>query len=142
MSRTAEKERSTAETQIGLSLDLDGGESSAATGVGFLDHMLDQLARHGRLGLRVEAVRLADAHSRSPSVLVEQAEVFPHFQDAAGHHAIERSPHRRLRGGKVPFGEPARGDFSRRAGRPIRPPVGPLAFVLGRGGPGCFFQVL
>jgi len=56
MSRTAEKERSTAETRIGLSLDLDGGaDSSAATGVGFLDHMLDLLARHGRLGLRVEA---------------------------------------------------------------------------------------
>jgi len=55
MSRTAEKEPSTAETQIGLSLDLDGGESNAATGVGFLDHMLDLLARHGRLGLRVEA---------------------------------------------------------------------------------------
>jgi imidazoleglycerol-phosphate dehydratase len=55
MSRTVEKERSTAETQIRLSLDLDGGEASAATGVGFLDHMLDLLARHGRLGLRVEA---------------------------------------------------------------------------------------
>ena len=56
MSRTAEKERSTAETRIGLSLDLDGGaDSSPATGVGFLDHMLDLLARHGRLGLRVEA---------------------------------------------------------------------------------------
>jgi imidazoleglycerol-phosphate dehydratase len=55
MSRTANKERSTAETQIKLGLDLDGGESSAATGVGFLDHMLDLLARHGRLGLRVEA---------------------------------------------------------------------------------------
>ncbi len=55
MSRAAEKKRSTAETQIGLSLDLDGGESRAATGVGFLDHMLDLLARHGRLGLRVEA---------------------------------------------------------------------------------------
>src|SRR3954454_21647563 len=55
MTRTAEKERSTAETQIRLSLDLDGGESNAATGVGFLDHMLDLLARHGRLGLVVEA---------------------------------------------------------------------------------------
>jgi imidazoleglycerol-phosphate dehydratase len=55
MSRTAEKQRSTAETRIELSLDLDGGESSAATGVGFLDHMLDLLARHGGLGLRVEA---------------------------------------------------------------------------------------
>jgi imidazoleglycerol-phosphate dehydratase len=55
MSRSAEKNRSTAETRIGLSLDLDGGEASAATGVGFLDHMLDLLARHGRLGLQVEA---------------------------------------------------------------------------------------
>jgi imidazoleglycerol-phosphate dehydratase len=56
MSRTANKERSTAETQIRLSLDLDGGANlGAATGVGFLDHMLDLLARHGRLGLKVEA---------------------------------------------------------------------------------------
>jgi imidazoleglycerol-phosphate dehydratase len=55
MSRTGSKERSTAETQIRLSLDLDGGEASARTGVGFLDHMLDLLARHGRLGLVVEA---------------------------------------------------------------------------------------
>jgi imidazoleglycerol-phosphate dehydratase len=55
MTRTADKERNTAETKIRLSLDLDGGEASAETGVGFLDHMLDLLARHGRLGLRVEA---------------------------------------------------------------------------------------
>src|SRR5215207_6555399 len=55
MSRTSSRERSTAETQIKLALDLDGGEASAATGVGFLDHMLDLLARHGRLGLKVEA---------------------------------------------------------------------------------------
>src|SRR5512146_1656476 len=55
MARTAKRVRSTAETTIQLSLDLDGGESSAATGVGFLDHMLDLLARHGKLGLTVEA---------------------------------------------------------------------------------------
>ena len=55
MSRTATRERSTAETQIRLSLDLDGGEASAATGVGFLDHMLDLVARHGRLDLEVRA---------------------------------------------------------------------------------------
>jgi imidazoleglycerol-phosphate dehydratase len=55
MTRSANRERSTAETKIRLELELDGGESSAATGVGFLDHMLDLLARHGRLGLRVEA---------------------------------------------------------------------------------------
>ena len=55
MTRTANRERSTAETQIRLGLDLDDGESRAETGVGFLDHMLDLLARHGRLGLTVEA---------------------------------------------------------------------------------------
>ena len=55
MSRATKRERSTAETQINLSLDLDGGESRAETGVGFLDHMLDLLARHGKLGLAVEA---------------------------------------------------------------------------------------
>jgi imidazoleglycerol-phosphate dehydratase len=55
MARTAKRVRSTAETTIQLSLDLDGGESSAATGIGFLDHMLDLLARHGKLGLKVEA---------------------------------------------------------------------------------------
>jgi imidazoleglycerol-phosphate dehydratase len=55
VTRTANRERSTAETQIRLGLALDGGDSRAETGVGFLDHMLDLLARHGRLGLTVEA---------------------------------------------------------------------------------------
>ena len=55
MSRTAEIERKTKETQISLKLSLDGGESSASTGVGFLDHMLDLVARHGRLGIQLEA---------------------------------------------------------------------------------------
>jgi imidazoleglycerol-phosphate dehydratase len=53
--RTATKKRSTKETQISLELDLDGGDSTIATGVGFLDHMLELLARHGRLGLKVQA---------------------------------------------------------------------------------------
>ena len=53
--RTAKISRETAETKISLNLSLDGGESSASTGVGFLDHMLDLLARHGRLGLEVKA---------------------------------------------------------------------------------------
>ncbi len=55
MARTASKERKTQETQIRLELDLDGGDAAISTGVGFLDHMLELLARHGRLGLRVEA---------------------------------------------------------------------------------------
>jgi imidazoleglycerol-phosphate dehydratase len=55
MARTAAKERKTQETEIRLELNLDGGEAAISTGVGFLDHMLELLARHGRLGLRVEA---------------------------------------------------------------------------------------
>ena len=55
MSRTAEIQRKTGETEVTLQLDLDGGEVEAATGVGFLDHMLDLLGRHGHLGLRVKA---------------------------------------------------------------------------------------
>jgi imidazoleglycerol-phosphate dehydratase len=55
MSRTAEIQRKTGETDVELSLDLDGGEVEASTGVGFLDHMLELLGRHGRVGLRVRA---------------------------------------------------------------------------------------
>jgi imidazoleglycerol-phosphate dehydratase len=55
MSRKAKIERKTGETEIAVELDLDGGAVSAATGVGFLDHMLDLLGRHGRLGLAVSA---------------------------------------------------------------------------------------
>src|SRR5919107_62639 len=55
MSRSAEIARATKETDIALSLALDGsGGGTRATGVGFLDHMLDLLARHGRLDLDVK----------------------------------------------------------------------------------------
>jgi len=54
MSRTAKIERRTGETDVRLSLTLEGtGAGSRETGVGFLDHMLDLLARHGRLDLEV-----------------------------------------------------------------------------------------
>jgi imidazoleglycerol-phosphate dehydratase len=55
MARTANVERKTGETEVKLSLDLDGGEVAVSSGVGFLDHMLELLARHGRLGLTVDA---------------------------------------------------------------------------------------
>lgn len=52
--RTAELKRRTAETDITLSLKLDGtGESEIDTGCGFLDHMLTLFARHGRFDLKV-----------------------------------------------------------------------------------------
>ncbi len=53
--RTATIERKTGETDVRLTLGLDGsGEGARETGVGFLDHMLDLLARHGRLDLDVK----------------------------------------------------------------------------------------
>ncbi len=56
MSRSAAVERKTGETQVSVALTLDGaGAGTRATGVGFLDHMLDLLARHGRLDLDVHA---------------------------------------------------------------------------------------
>ena len=54
--RTAEVERKTKETQIRVRLDLDGtGRARLASGIPFLDHMLDQLARHGMCDLEIEA---------------------------------------------------------------------------------------
>ncbi|MEJ2308584.1 MAG: imidazoleglycerol-phosphate dehydratase HisB [Gammaproteobacteria bacterium] len=56
MSRTAQVERNTLETQITVSVDLDGtGKSSFDTGVPFLEHMLDQVARHGLIDLEIRA---------------------------------------------------------------------------------------
>ena len=55
MTRTAEIARQTKETDVRLTLGLDGdGAGTRSTGVGFLDHMLDLLARHGRLDLEVQ----------------------------------------------------------------------------------------
>ena len=54
--RTAKADRKTIETQIALSVNLDGsGKATLATGVPFLDHMLDQVARHGMLDLDIQA---------------------------------------------------------------------------------------
>jgi len=54
--RTARVERNTAETRIAVEVNLDGsGEARIETGVAFLDHMLDQVARHGMLDLAVRA---------------------------------------------------------------------------------------
>lgn len=54
--RSAEIRRDTKETQIRVRLDLDGtGAATLVTGIGFFDHMLDQIARHGLIDLEIEA---------------------------------------------------------------------------------------
>ena len=54
--RAAKADRKTAETQIALSVNVDGsGRATLSTGIPFLDHMLDQVARHGMLDLDIQA---------------------------------------------------------------------------------------
>jgi len=54
--RAAKADRKTTETQIALSVNVDGsGKATLATGIPFLDHMLDQVARHGMLDLDIQA---------------------------------------------------------------------------------------
>jgi imidazoleglycerol-phosphate dehydratase len=69
--RTATVARKTTETDVTVELDLDGtGRHDCATGVGFLDHMLDQLARHGLIDLTVKAEgdRWIDDHHTAEDV--------------------------------------------------------------------------
>ena len=55
--RTAEVSRNTAETKITVKVNLDGtGRAKLSTGIGFFDHMLDQIARHGLIDLDIHAV--------------------------------------------------------------------------------------
>jgi imidazoleglycerol-phosphate dehydratase len=57
VSRTARVERTTTETKVLVELDLDGtGKGEISTGIGFFDHMLNQIARHGGFDLTVHAV--------------------------------------------------------------------------------------
>jgi imidazoleglycerol-phosphate dehydratase len=56
VSRTGSNRRETRETRVAVELDLDGrGEYRVSTGIGFLDHMLEAVARHGRIDLTIEA---------------------------------------------------------------------------------------
>ncbi len=82
MSRFAEHDRETKETRIRLSLGLDGeGLGARRTGVGFLDHMLDLLARHARLDLDVAAT--GDLHTGAHHTVEDVGIVFGQALDTA-----------------------------------------------------------
>jgi imidazoleglycerol-phosphate dehydratase len=71
--RTAEIRRETRETNIELKVDVDGtGRADISTGIGFLDHMLDSLARHSRIDLTVKAIGdlHIDAHHTAEDVAI------------------------------------------------------------------------
>ena len=79
MSRTASRSRSTKETSIEVSIDLDGsGTTDISTGIPFYDHMLDQLGRHGGFDLRVQAVGdlHIDTHHTVEDVAITLGECF------------------------------------------------------------------
>ena len=79
MTRQAKVTRNTKETQISVSLNLDGsGKSKLATGVPFLDHMLDQIARHGVFDLEVKAAGdlHIDAHHTVEDVGITLGQAF------------------------------------------------------------------
>jgi imidazoleglycerol-phosphate dehydratase len=79
--RTAEIVRNTKETQIRVKLDLDGtGRASFQTGVPFLDHMLDQVARHGLVDIEVVASGdlHIDAHHTVEDIGITLGQAFAH----------------------------------------------------------------
>ncbi|MEE3212107.1 MAG: imidazoleglycerol-phosphate dehydratase HisB [Actinomycetota bacterium] len=90
MSRTGERKRTTRETQIAVSVDLDGGaagaQASAETGIPFFDHMLEQLGRHGSLGfdIRCSGDLEIDAHHTVEDVGIALGEA---LADALGDKA-------------------------------------------------------
>ncbi len=101
MTRTAARTRSTKETSIEISIDLDGtGVTDISTGIPFYDHMLDQLGRHGGFDLVVHAegdIEI-DTHHTVEDVAITLGEV---FADALG----DKAGVRRFASGRYPLDE-------------------------------------
>ncbi|MBE6373644.1 MAG: imidazoleglycerol-phosphate dehydratase HisB [Lentisphaerae bacterium] len=79
MKRIGKQIRKTRETKIAVELDLDGsGKSEISTGIGFMDHMLELFARHGKFDLKVQAAGdlEVDAHHTMEDLGLVMGEVF------------------------------------------------------------------
>jgi imidazoleglycerol-phosphate dehydratase len=102
MTRSAHRQRTTKETSVSVTLDLDGpeGKVSAATGLPFFDHMLDQLGRHGGFDLTVDAQGdlHVDGHHTVEDVAIVVGEC---FREALG----DKAGARRFASGLYPLDE-------------------------------------
>jgi imidazoleglycerol-phosphate dehydratase len=101
MSRTATRSRTTKETSIEISIDLDGtGITDVSTGIPFYDHMLDQLGRHGGfdLSVRAEGDLHIDTHHTVEDVAIALGET---FREALG----DKAGIRRFASGRFPLDE-------------------------------------
>ena len=101
MSRTAHRSRTTKETSIEISIDLDGeGTTDVSTGIPFYDHMLDQLGRHGGFDLtvRAEGDLHIDTHHTVEDVAIALGET---FREALG----DKAGVRRFASGRFPLDE-------------------------------------
>lgn len=102
MTRSASKQRTTKETSISISLDVDGptGAVSASTGLPFFDHMLDQIGRHGGFDLAIDAKGdlEVDGHHTVEDVGILLGEV---FKEALG----DKAGVRRFASGLFPLDE-------------------------------------
>ena len=101
MSRTGSRSRTTKETSIEISIDLDGtGVTDVSTGIPFYDHMLDQLGRHGGFDLTVHATGdlHIDTHHTVEDVAIALGEA---FREALG----DKAGIRRFASGKYPLDE-------------------------------------
>ncbi len=101
MTRSASRSRSTKETSVEVSIDLDGsGATDVSTGIPFYDHMLDQLGRHSGFDLRVAATGdlQIDTHHTIEDVAITVGEA---FAEALG----DKSGVRRFASGRYPLDE-------------------------------------
>ena len=101
MTRTASRSRTTKETSIEISIDLDGtGQTDISTGIPFYDHMLDQIGRHGGFDLTVKADGdlHIDTHHTVEDVAITLGEV---FAEALG----DKAGVRRFASGRYPLDE-------------------------------------